>query len=94
MFCCYPEKEYEIEGILDEKVASDGKVLYKVKWKGYCQASWEPENNLNVPVMVQTFKVKDYVKPRCECVCDMVKSTGSLMPLNIHICRYKRSEQK
>ena len=59
MFCCYPEKEYEIERILDESVASDGKVMYKVKWKGYYKASWEPENNLNAPEVVQIFKVKD-----------------------------------
>lgn len=55
---CYPEKEYEIEGTLDEKVASNGKVMYKVKWKGYCTALWEPENNLNAPEMVLTFKMR------------------------------------
>lgn len=59
MFCCYPEKEYEIDGILDEKVAPDGTVMYKVKWKGYSKASWEPEQNLNALATVKAFKVKD-----------------------------------
>ena len=45
--------------------------MYKVTWKDYCKPSWEPESNENVPKTVCRYKVN--VKPRCKCVCDVVK---------------------
>lgn len=39
---------YEVESILDKKKGRGGKVLYKVKWKGWSvrSATWEPIENL------------------------------------------------
>lgn len=39
--------EYEVEQILDKRI-TNGKALYKIKWKGYPEdeCTWEPEKNL------------------------------------------------
>ena len=50
------EEHYEVEEILDKRTHY-GKTQYLVKWKGYplTEASWEPENNLNCPEILETF---------------------------------------
>lgn len=37
---------YEVESILDKQKGRNGKVLYKVAWKGYKVKTWEPAANL------------------------------------------------
>ena len=39
------EIEYEVEQVLDSKL-HHGKLQYLVKWIGYNEPSWEPEENL------------------------------------------------
>lgn len=39
------EDEYQVEKIVDHKFLK-GAVQYKVKWMGYDDQSWEPEENL------------------------------------------------
>jgi len=46
------EVEYEIEAILDVKKASNGELVYLVKWKGFDdedENTWEPEDEDSVP---------------------------------------------
>jgi len=54
------EEEYEVEKILDKR-KHYGKIQYLIKWKGYplSEASWEPENNLNSPDLLEQFN-KNY----------------------------------
>jgi len=40
------EHEYFVEKILDHK-KKGGQILYEVKWEGYTDTTWEPEQNLN-----------------------------------------------
>ena len=40
------EATYEVKRILDHR-AKDGQYEYKVQWKGYKRATWEPESNFN-----------------------------------------------
>ena len=50
------EEEYEVEKILDKR-KHYGKIQYLIKWKGYplSEASWEPENYLNCPDLLEEF---------------------------------------
>ena len=44
------EDDYEVEKIMDKRVAKKGKVEYLVKWKNFddpVDYTWEPENNLD-----------------------------------------------
>ena len=41
------EEEYEVEKIIGRgSVKDNGNVMYKVKWKGFNEDTWEPEENL------------------------------------------------
>jgi chromobox protein 1 len=43
------EDDYEVEKIMDKRVAKKGKVEYLVKWKNFedpADYTWEPANNL------------------------------------------------
>ena len=50
------EEEFEVEEILDKR-KHYGKIQYLIKWKGYplSEESWEPENNLNCPDLLEEF---------------------------------------
>ncbi|KNC99724.1 uncharacterized protein SPPG_05106 [Spizellomyces punctatus DAOM BR117] len=48
------EERYEVEEILDVK-SVNRRYKYKLKWKGYTETSWEPEENLDCPDLLATF---------------------------------------
>ena len=52
--------EYEVEGIMDERINPNTKELeYKIKWVGYRRATWEPLSNLeNAQEFVNEWKMK------------------------------------
>jgi len=53
-------KEYEIDRILDVHFKKDGKREFEIKWKGYSRekATWEPEENLGCPDVIEAFMSK------------------------------------
>lgn len=53
-------EKYDVEEIVDKKVTSEGKVQYLLKWKGYphSENTWEPEENLACPELMEAFEKK------------------------------------
>ncbi|XP_026325309.1 chromobox protein homolog 3-like isoform X2 [Hyposmocoma kahamanoa] len=50
------EEEYEVEKVIDSKKIK-GKLHYLIRWKGYTAESdtWEPENTLSCPELINKF---------------------------------------
>lgn len=51
---------FVVESIVDKIVTPDGKVHYLLKWKGYphSENTWEPEEFLNCPELMEKFEKK------------------------------------
>ena len=50
------EREYEVEKILDHAITPENYLYYLVKWMGYDDPTWEPEDHLkNCPDAIEDY---------------------------------------
>ena len=50
------EREYEVEKILDHAITAENYLYYLVKWMGYDDPTWEPEDHLkNCPDAIEDY---------------------------------------
>jgi len=49
------EEEYVVEAVIDKRVEG-GVVEYLLKWKGYEETTWEKEELLNCPALIETYE--------------------------------------
>jgi len=58
-----PEEEYTVEKILDKRIRG-GKTEYLIKWEGYpdSENTWEPDDNLDCPDLINAFEEKTKAK--------------------------------
>ncbi len=66
------ENEYEVEKIINMK-QKGGKVMFEIKWKGYEETTWEPEENLFCDQMVFDFlesKISGKAKKKQKTISD------------------------
>merc|ERR1712149_69339 len=54
------EEEYVVEKIVDSRKGKSGKREYLLKWRGYpdSENTWEPQENLDCPEMIDAFEEK------------------------------------
>ncbi|KAJ3411044.1 hypothetical protein HDV05_002866 [Chytridiales sp. JEL 0842] len=61
-----PEQSFEVERILGHDFDLDGKILLKVRWKGYGPKddTWEPEESFDSPALYREYYKKVGEKPK------------------------------
>ncbi|XP_048191369.1 chromobox protein homolog 3-like [Perognathus longimembris pacificus] len=85
-------EEFEVEKIVDQRVL-DGQVQYLLKWKGYSDAdnTWEPEEHLNCPELLEDF-LNSQKTVLCKSESDDSPSDDESGPGDCPFCFSRRSE--
>lgn len=47
---------YEVEKVVGKMFDEEGKVSYKLKWKGYNEATWESKDYCNCPQLIDSYE--------------------------------------
>ena len=51
------DDEYKVEKVCDKRVDEDGKIEYLLKWKGWTEPTWEPQENCNCEELIEKFEM-------------------------------------
>ena len=58
-----PHQYFDVTQIMDDRGTVGVDKWYKVRWDGDWEDSWEPEENLNCPELVQDYQLKENLTP-------------------------------
>ncbi|CAH8511521.1 unnamed protein product [Heterobilharzia americana] len=89
--------EFEVEDILDMRTIN-GEPEYLIKWKGHSpsKSTWEPQSNLNCPILLRRFLDKhSFIEPTIATIPDDTEPYGfdrGLAPDFINMVTKKNDE--
>ena len=62
------EEVFTVEKVLNKRIGIDGTVEYRLKWMNYpeTESTWEPQNNLDCPELIEAYEIKHGKKQATE----------------------------
>lgn len=82
------EEIYEVEDIIERKDIPFGKTMYLLKWKNWSHHynTWELEENLECPELIEAFKRRQAIATPSRSKSSIARHNGRETNLNYILC--------